>query len=461
MFANRLLRLTLISGCVLAFSAPAASALKVSWMRGFKAPDTPARYDKVGVIRVGPAKAKNVLVLEPGTSAGSAYFVPLAKWIVAKTRGWQVWSVERRENLLEDQSVLNLAKKGKASPTTVFNYYLGFLSNSSITHHFNYQQYLSLQYPKQWGMQVAVEDLHDVIEAARKLGGKVVLGGHSLGGSVVTAYATWNFHGRAGADQLAGLIYDDGGSLPAISAASATSALDKLMEPATSPWLAFGGILAPFAGVFNATGSLAALVAPNQPSIGQESSIIPADLKPPVRVTNLAQYAYALNVGSSPPALAAAQAHLGAGVAAAGPVHGWNAAGALTPIKRFATMFSGFGINNVDGTEWYFPERLTLDTGAVGNGNANPAQSVLDVHATMGHKLPRRLLIYAFDTSLGGPGVLSDAQALAAQSNIPKRNLTLVDRHTTYAHNDPAGAYPHNAFFARLVPFLRRIAVRR
>ena len=460
MFTNRLLRLTLISGCVLAFSAPAANALKVTWMRGFKAPDTPAKYDKVGVIKVGPAKAKNVLVLEPGTSAGSAYFVPLAKWIVAKTKGWQVWSVERRENLLEDQSVLNLAKKGKASPATVFNYYLGFLANSAITHHFSYQQYLGLRYPKQWGMQVAVGDLHDVIEAARKLGGKVVLGGHSLGGSVVTAYATWNFHGRAGADQLAGLIYDDGGSLPAISAASATSALDKLLEPATTPWLAFGGIPAPFAGVFNATGSLAALIAPNQASIGQESSVIPSYLKPSVRVTNLAQYAYALNVGSSPPALAAAQAHLGAGVAAAGPVHGWNGAGALTPIKRFATMFSGLGINSVDGTEWYFPERLTLDTGAVDNGNANPAQSVLDVHATMGHKLPKRLLIYAFDTSLGGPGVLADAQALAAQSNIPKRNLTLVDRHTTYAHNDPAGAYPNNAFFAQLVPFLR-IAARR
>ena len=460
MLTNRLLRLTIISGCVLAFSAPAANALKVTWMRGFKAPDTPAKYDKVGVIKVGPAKAKNVLVLEPGTSAGSAYFVPLAKWIVAKTKGWQVWSVERRENLLEDQSVLNLAKKGKASPATVFNYYLGFLANSAITHHFSYQQYLGLRYPKQWGMQVAVGDLHDVIEAARKLGGKVVLGGHSLGGSVVTAYATWNFHGRAGADQLAGLIYDDGGSLPAISAGSATSALDKLLEPATTPWLAFGGIPAPFAGVFNATGSLAALIAPNQASIGQESSVIPSYLKPSVRVTNLAQYAYALNVGSSPPALAAAQAHLGAGVAAAGPVHGWNGAGALTPIKRFATMFSGLGINSVDGTEWYFPERLTLDTGAVDNGNANPAQSVLDVHATMGHKLPKRLLIYAFDTSLGGPGVLADAQALAAQSNIPKRNLTLVDRHTTYAHNDPAGAYPNNAFFAQLVPFLR-IAARR
>jgi pimeloyl-ACP methyl ester carboxylesterase len=459
-FTNRLLRLTLISGCVLASTAPAATALKVTWMRGDRAPDTPAKYDRVGVIKVGPAKARNVLVLEPGTSAGSAYFVPLAKWIVAKTKGWQVWSVERRENLFEDQSVLNLAKKGKASPTAVFNYYLGFLSDTSVTHHFNFKQYLSLQYPKQWGMQVAVGDLREVIAAARKLGGKVVLGGHSLGGSVVTAYATWNFHGRSGADQLAGLIYDDGGSLPAMSATNATAALDKLEAPSATPWLAFGGIPAPFAGVFNATGSLSALLAPNQPSIGQESSVIPSYLKPPVRVTNLAQYGYALNVGTSPPALAAAKAHLGAGVAAAGPIHGWDGAGALTPINRFATMFSGLGINNVDGTEWYFPQRLALDTGAVDNGNANPAQAVLGVHSTMGHRLPRNLLIYAFDTSLGGLAVLADAQALAAQSRIPRRNLTLVDRHTTYAHNDPAGAYPSNAFFAHLIPFLRRITTR-
>ena len=47
-------------------------------------------------------------------------------------------------------------------------------------------------------MNVAVQDLHVVIGAAKKLGGKVVLGGHSLGGSVVTAYATWDFNGSAG-----------------------------------------------------------------------------------------------------------------------------------------------------------------------------------------------------------------------------------------------------------------------
>jgi hypothetical protein len=51
-------------------------------MQSYPAPGTPTKYNQVGVIRIGPNSAKNVLVLEPGTSAGSAYFVPLAKWIV-------------------------------------------------------------------------------------------------------------------------------------------------------------------------------------------------------------------------------------------------------------------------------------------------------------------------------------------------------------------------------------------
>src|SRR5664280_1157826 len=78
-------------------SASSSTApLHVTWMDGFPAPGTPPQYNKVGILKVGPSSAKNVLVLEPGTSAGSAYFVPLAKWIVSRTNGWQVWSVERR-----------------------------------------------------------------------------------------------------------------------------------------------------------------------------------------------------------------------------------------------------------------------------------------------------------------------------------------------------------------------------
>jgi len=437
-------------------SGARARPLGVTWMRGFAAPGTPAKFDRVGVIKVGPSSARNVLVLEPGTSAGSAYFVPLAQWIVSKTKGWQVWSVERRENLLEDQSELNLFKEHQATAAQLYDYYLGYLKDPSITHHIASVATSSVEFAKQWGMNVAVQDLRRVIESAHQLGGKVVLGGHSLGGSVVTAYATWDFGGHAGADDLAGLVYIDGGSgTTAISATDATAALAALDVPSQTPWLAFGGIPAPYAGIFSSTGSAAALLDPNGPSLGQASGLLPADIVPATPVTNLGQYGYALNASTSPLSLLAAQGHLGTGLTAAG---GWNGAGALTPIKRFATMFSGYPMQGVDGSEWYFPQRLTDDTAAVDNGNANPAQSVLDVDATMGHNLPRNLRIYAFGARLGGEEVLQVAQLLAAQSHIPAKNLTLVNRQSTYSHNDPAGAYPVNAFFAHLVPFLKGIA---
>jgi pimeloyl-ACP methyl ester carboxylesterase len=444
-------------------AGPARAELKVDWTRGASSPGTPPRYDRVGVIKVGSPHAPNVLVLEPGTSAGAAYFVPLARWIVARAPKWQVWSVERRENLLEDQSVLDLAKEGLATSTQLFNYYLGWLDPAlQVQSHIQLIPSSSVRFAKRWGMTVAVGDLRHVIDAARRLGGKVVLGGHSLGGAVVTAYATWNFHGRAGARNLAGLVYIDGGSLPAISAATARSELRGLDSSGTSPWLTFGGIPAPFAGLFSATGATAAVIDPESASPGQSSGLLSAfHLSPSVPVTNLAQFGYALNVGTSPMSLLAAQAHLGRGISPIGPLHGWDGAGALTPITRFATMFSGLGVAGADGTEWYFPERLTIDSGAVGNGLAGPAQRVLGVEATMGRELPKRLLIYAFGARLGGAGVLTDARTLAAESGIPKSNLLLINRQSTYAHNDPAGAYPRNAFFAGLMRFLGRVTRQR
>jgi hypothetical protein len=430
-------------------------------MDGFDAPGTPAQFDKVGVLEVGSAGAKNVLVLEPGTSAAAAYFVPLAEWIVSKNRGWQVWSVERRENLLEDQSVLDLYKRHKVTTTQLFDYYLGYLKDPSITNHFQAVPNSSVEYADQWGMNVAVQDLRVVIGAAERRGGRVVLGGHSLGGAVVTAYATWDFGGKPGADGLAGLVYIDGASTPTpMTTVQATQDLQALAVPGASPWLAFGGIAAPYAGLFEATGSASALEDPNARSLGQTSGLLPSYIVPPVPVTNLGQYGYALNVATSPPSLAAAQGHLGQGLAAAGPVHGWDGTGALTPIDRFASMFEGAGIQGANGTEWYFPQRLTDDTGAVADGNANPAQSVLGVDATMGHALAKSLLIYAFGAHLGGQGVLDATTVLAQQSGIPMSNLTLVDRQSTYAHNDPAGAYPDNAFFQYLMPFLAKVASR-
>ncbi len=452
-----LLPLAVVLTCAaLAPAAGAATSVRFVRIAGAKAPGTPAKYSKVGILMTGPATAKNVLVLNPGTSASAAYFEPLAKDIVSRAKGWQVWAVERRENLLEDQSRLDLAKGGKLSGQQLFDYYLGWINNSSISPHFQLIPDSSVGYARQWGMHTEIEDLRRVVLRAEQLGGHVVVGGHSLGGSITTAYATWDFHGKPGANGLSGLVYIDGGSSPqAITSAVATQRLQDLQK--SSPWLAFGGISAPFAGLFNATGAVGAIIDPNSPSLGQSFPLLPPDLKPPVPATNLAQYGYALDVKTSPPSLAAAQAHLGQ-LAASGDPRGWDTTGALTPIRRFADMFSGWGLKGLDGTAWYHPMRLTIDAGAVGNGLRNPAQKVLDVNTVDGRKLPRNLRIYAFGAALGGANVPAAAKLLAKQSHIPARNVTTLNRASTYAHNDPAGASPKNDFLSRLVPFLRRIA---
>ena len=124
-------------------------------------------------------------------------------------------------------------------------------------------------------------------------------------------------------------------------------------------------------------------------------------------------------------------------------------------------MFSGWGLTGLDGTAWYHPMRLTLDGSAVGNGIANPAQSVLNVHSIHGDDLSHDLRIYAFGAALGGDRVPAAAQALAEQSGIPESNLTLADRANTYAHNDPNSASPDvNHFIHKLIPFLRGIRQR-
>jgi hypothetical protein len=415
-----------------------------------------------------------------------------------------VWSVERRENLLEDQTVLNRAKAGRETGPEVFKYYLGWLAEKTpprkhflpLTTEGPFGVNFLFPFPKAaeelnafgqgWGMNVAVEDLRRVITAAKARGGKVVLGGHSLGGSVVTAYATWDFAGTVGAEGLSGLVYDDGGSGPVPVSKEAAEKELSALDARTSPWLSFGGIGAPFLGLFSALGSGSTA----NPTFAQEASpaetfpFLPENLKPKtspsckasepgclIPVTNEAEFGFGVNVGTSPPSLIAAQIHAGAGIEEAAKengLHGWNGKGAITPLKRYADMLAGTGLFNADGTEWYFPERLTLDTGAVAEGNANPAQEVLGEHAIHGHDLPKSLKILAIDSELDklfGSGVtaLTLAEILAEQSGIPSSNLTLIERKETYAHNDPAGAEPEgegiagNAFYKELVPYLEGI----
>ena len=437
----------------LAFAAPAANAASFSWINGFDDPATPDALDKVGVLKEGPPDARKVLVLLTGTSEGVGYFAPLARDIVGSSKDWQVWSVERRENLFEDHSMADRVKRGEANVQQLFNYYLGWLTNPTITDHYG----LSLgvePYTRGWGMRVAVEDVRRVIEQAREHSREVVLGGHSLGGSIATAYATWDFGGRAGGDDLSGLVLIDGGSGAAtLTAQQATDALQALAT--SSPWLTFGGIPSPFAGLFNIVGSALAKGAPDAPSTLQGWPLLPAFLRPPVPVTNEAGYGYGLDAETSPAALAAAQVNAGH-LAASGDPRGWDRAGELTPIQRVADMAFGTGLPGLDGTGWFHPRRLSIDSAAVGAGIANPAQPVLDVRSTHGRDVGH-LSIYAFGAALGGQRVLDAAQLLADQSGIPPRRVTLLDRSATYTHVDPLSASPHNDFLDNLLPFLKKV----
>jgi pimeloyl-ACP methyl ester carboxylesterase len=349
------------------------------------------------------------------------------------------------------------AKARTATPKQVQDYYVGWLEDSSIKRHIQLIPDSSVGYAREWGMNTEIQDLRRVVLRAKRLGGKVVVGGHSLGGTITTAYATWDFNGTPGAKGLAGLVYIDGASSPTpITKDDATQRLQALQG--ASPWATIGGIPSPFAGIFNTGGALLTKAFPNQPSLAQKLKILPSFLKPPFPVTNAGQYGYALDTETSPASLALAQAHLGK-LKASGSPRGWDDAGELTPIQRYADAFGGWGLKGLDGSAWYHPQRLSLDGGAVAAGNANDAQQVLNVHATHGADLPKTLKIYAFAASLGGQRVIDGTKALGAQSGIPSKQVLIVDKHTTYAHNDANTAPPkRNAFFKKLIPFLRGIS---
>ena len=210
---------------------------------------------------------------------------------------------------------------------------------------------------EEWGMKVAVEDLHRVIESAHKLGGAVVLGGHSLGGSVVTAYATWDFGGKPGADGLSGLVYDDGGSgITPVSEEKAKEELKKLEE--SSPWLSFGGISAPFAGLFVVTGAAgdADRAERTLPRGGIPAGAGGTEAAVQGQRTKRSSDSASTSKRRRKRSIAA-QAHVGHLVKPPNPEEEctWSGEGALTPIHRYAEMFYGQGILGEDGAEWYFP----------------------------------------------------------------------------------------------------------
>ena len=274
--------------------------------------------------------------------------------------------------------------------------------------------------------------------------------GHSLGGSVVSNYATWDFNGRPGADDLSGLVYNDGQAYGRLtSPAKASAGLASLDSSRASPFQ-----YSYTTGLEKSLAGQLALMQPHAPSLLQQGGF-GGKVDPPVPTTNLGFFGYTNNNATQPSSKPGNGAHLGAGLT---PTGGWNGAGALTPIHRYARMLAGTSIMGADDAEWYFPTRLILDYGApLGFGRPTRVQKILGLRATLGDRLPHQLRLYAFAAEKNKAGTLTITQKLASRSHIPRSHVTLVNRDRTYAHGDGVGASPKNAFLAHLEPFLRTI----
>ncbi len=419
---------------------PAAPAAAVDRYVPMKAPPGPgpAKYDRVFVKQLGPAGARNVVVLVPGTNGGAGGIVPVARDIVRRVPRTQVWIVDRRQQAFEDTSVFRTGDPQRAQ-----DYYLGF----------QYRRVAGTdaRYVADWGLKLQLADLRRVIRRAGAGGRRVILGGHSAGASTAVAYAAWDFRGRPGYRDIDGLVLIDGGLLGSFASADLARARRELADIRSgNVFLDILGLGLPeINGIFAQVGALWAYERPDEPSVLQEYPPLPDFLKPPMRVTNEAQFGYAFDAGTSPAALALI--HIRAGrLADSGEPRGWQD-GELTPIRRHARAYAA---DRPNATEWYYPRRLLLDFDAASPLRRTPAARFLGLRLMHGDEID--VPLYAYSTDLTDGRVARGARRLAARARIP--SVRVVDDRQA-SHLDPLSAAPRtNRFLRTVVPFLRRDA---
>ncbi len=415
---------------------------------------TPSRYDRVRVRRFGSPTATHVLVLVPGTNGGAGDFDIVAPYLATHVPDLQVWAQMRREGALQNTSVIESTLTGATTYQKAFDYYLGWLSDPSITDHYQPLDKADYRYVAQWGMAVAMNDLHAVIEKARHDGSRTVtLGGHSLGGVEAAVYAAWDFDGHAGYRDINGIMCIDGCARAGANTTTLASAQQAIASMDTKgPWLDLLGVGLPWAsGAFSQVGALAALKAPDGPAILQGFPLLPTSFKPSRPVTNQAQFGYAFDASTSPASLALIHVHSGH-VAATGDPAGWVDSGP-TPVRNVVDVFAQ---DPLAAADWYYPERLSIDAGPAASLQQSALASYLGLRLL--HTGQVDVPLYAFQTSLGGTAnaVADGAHFYQQESKIP--GVTVVSRTDTYSHLDPLLATPSkNAFVQSVIPWLKKV----
>jgi pimeloyl-ACP methyl ester carboxylesterase len=218
----------------------------------------------------------------------------------------QVWAIDRRSQPLEDTSMFAQLEAGEASLQEMFDYYLGWITNGGQpVDHFRFLNPTTVPFAREWGMETALEDARGVVELARSKGRKVVLGGHSLGASLAAAYAAWDFDGRPGYKDLAGIVLIDGGLLGTFDAYDLAQAQAAIAElEVSNPFLDLLGLgLVEVAGIFaEIAGTTRGWRRPRAPRRCRISAAS-RSLRSGLPVTNRALLGHAFDRDTSPPEL--------------------------------------------------------------------------------------------------------------------------------------------------------------
>lgn len=182
--------------------------------------ETPPEYNRMPVYRFRndsgddpPYPVSAIVVMVPGYAAGASDFFTFAHDLVETMEGdAEVWVVDRRSHLLEDQTGLDEAEAQK-DPWIAHDYYFeGAQINDKTFEGFIESSAPVTEMMSEWGLNIHLEDVRKLLENVPEQSRpkNVFIGGHSRGARFSQMYAAYQFEdGHKGTDDLAGILLLD------------------------------------------------------------------------------------------------------------------------------------------------------------------------------------------------------------------------------------------------------------
>ncbi|MGZ3419714.1 MAG: alpha/beta hydrolase [Polyangiales bacterium] len=457
--------------------------------------ETPKENNAFRVVRyrVDPPKpARAIVIAMPGFLGGAGSFDPMARALVRRSDAdgaIEVWAIDRRANLLEDTHGDDVAEV-RGDPDLARTYYFDGEEVEGKTFH-GFLDFSEVGFESEWGAETTLGDLRKAIAKVPDPKAHVVLLGHSMGATLAEAYAAWDFSGARGYDELAGVVLVDGVSGRELDGPDTFAEKDYL-EGSTAMGNPFASsglnvirkaqpyVALPFLGVkvleHAERMAIATHLSPKSPRLPHDdvtSSVaillgLKQDAIPPM--TNKAAFGFAFDDASSAITIAA----VSAGSSTGGPTekykallgaelihpssatasYDWLDFDQTTPKERTRlddlskSWFEGPGLNF---GEWYFPARLSLDSGVVGSLNIadDDWRAKYGLHAKHGADIDLPFLCFAAALTVDATRYdklkamltkpIGDGRPLAGTARTDPRTFSVLV-HPEFTHIDPLQA---------------------